>query len=256
MHLDAILKSRRSTSKPHPLPVSKLILVEDENKEQLIRDMEDVGTTESYKASFNCVSIVREEVLDLLTTAIHYTHYIFIPYEPPTFASKILDSRSMQMPGVDRATAILSVIYSEVLARIKMMEESGCIQVADGNMLMGSMGPFKLSITTLDVSSHTPSIPHMYYHVLFCILVYFAIYLPYRIVITTGILIFLFYPLLIYAMFGLIIIRYYIGSPFRKIRRFSETNFQQWKRDSLGVLNSHFGRYAKLQKMLTYHGDV
>jgi len=193
-----------------------------------------------------CLQTTKDQVYDLLKHCIHQTHAVFLPHHPPTYYSKLLEANP---EGNGSHLNNMVVAHWHIVARIKILEKFNCIQVADGNLLNHALDPLKTAMTNLEVSNNTPTLPYMYYHVLVCIIIYFGLFVPYRIVISAGVYIFVFYPLVLYALFGMFVIRQLVGSPFRSSIFFTLINFRKWRDEAEAMLQAHYERKVTIVQM-------
>lgn len=108
------------------------------------------------------------------------------------------------------------------------LEGSGCIRAGAVHAINTNMEKISGMLEELESSSKVTDLDQIYKHTIAVIVIYFALILPYKLVVTTGAMVFAFYPFLIFALAGVIFIRKYIGSPFREIKREYDTSMDDW----------------------------
>jgi predicted membrane chloride channel (bestrophin family) len=107
-------------------------------------------------------------------------------------------------------------------------------------------------VESVEASGKVRDLDSIYWHTVIVIGIYLLFMIPYRLATTVGYMIFIFYPLIIFALAGVIFIRKYVGSPFRELDRFKINPMEQWYNQSI---ENNKILYEALYKKIKKHAD-
>lgn len=168
--------------------------------------------------------------------SIEYTHSILLRFlsnlECLMMPYKMEFDTDRQIKGLkepDSPIDALKFDYFHLLTSLRTLEDIGAITAADFGTISSSVKQLMSSVDQVDVNYSVDDLSPMYWHTIVVLGMYFMVLLPYKLAISTSWSIFFIYPITTFAIFGVILIRKYVGSPFRKNPRFVTIDFDAWK---------------------------
>jgi hypothetical protein len=197
------------------------------------------GTIRLNEKCAETVERIRKEI-DILfydITLVFMPHLSTVIHHPITKKkmSKDVEYSPPKVPYMHRCMESLVNIRLWVIE----LESSECIR---GGLTQIQEGMSKLfaQLKNIDTANNVSDIDSIYWHSVVVIAIYFMVIIPYKLVITVGWLVFIFYPFLVFALVGTIFIRKYIGSPFKRYQRIKINIMETWYDEFINENNKFY----------------
>lgn len=186
----------------------------------------------NHKGKMNCEQEA-EDMKDLAIAFAHHIHAIFMPHHYGEVFYKFSERNQeigKKIKGENMsALDAIELIFFKMLSLIKVLGDESCISTQEGNILFESLKPVMEVHREIKNNEHVKDLNALYIHGVFISLIFFVYILPYELSINTGDLIYIFYPMLIFSLAGVIFIAKYVGSPFSKTSPVKHMEFRKWR---------------------------